>query len=121
MYVRPFPRTEGVARLVSIDGDSGPVWAPNGTTLYYRGASGYIMSVRVTLGDRFTAGRPDALFRFAGIYRMSNTATAYDIHPDGKRFIMVSEPEDAQTSQSPQQVDVVLNWFEELKRVGSRD
>jgi hypothetical protein len=22
--------------------------------------------------------------RFAGVYRMSGTATAYDIHPDGK-------------------------------------
>ena len=30
VYVRPFPRTEGVARLVSIGGGSGPVWAPNG-------------------------------------------------------------------------------------------
>ena len=36
VYVRPFPRTEGVARLVSIGGGSGPVWAPNGSTLYYR-------------------------------------------------------------------------------------
>jgi len=121
VWVRPFPRTEGVARLVSNDGGSGPVWAPNGTALYYRAASGYIMAVPVTLGDSFTAGRPDALFRFAGIYRMSNTATAYDIHPDGKRFIMVSEPEDALPAQSRQQVDVVLNWFEEVRRVGSRD
>ncbi len=26
-------------------------------------------------------------------FRMAGTAAAYDMHPDGKRFIMVSEPE----------------------------
>jgi serine/threonine-protein kinase len=116
VYVRPFPRTEGVARLVSIGGGSGPVWAPNGSTLYYRGADGNMMAVPVTLDPTFASGRPRALFRFAGVYRMSGTATAYDIHPDGQRFIMVSEPEDATTSR-PQQVNIVLNWFEELRRL----
>ncbi len=58
VYVRPFPRTEGVARLVSIGGGSGPVWAPNGSTLYYRGADGDMMAVPVTLEPTFTSGRP---------------------------------------------------------------
>jgi serine/threonine-protein kinase len=116
VYVRPFPRTEGVARLVSIGGGSGPVWAPNGSTLYYRGASGDMMAVPVTLEPTIISGRPRTLFRFAGIYRMSGTATAYDIFPDGKRFIMVSEPEEA-TATRRQQINVVLNWFEELRRL----
>ena len=119
VYVRPFPRTEGVARLVSIGGGSGPVWAPNGSTLYYRGASGDMMSVPVTLTPTFTSGRPQTLFRFTGVYRMSGTATAYDIHPDGKRFIMVSERKDAAATPR-QQVNIVLNWFEELKRLAPR-
>jgi len=68
VYVRPFPRTEGVARLVSIGGGSGPVCAPNGSTLYYRGADGNMMAVPVTLDPTFTSGRPHPLFRFAGVY-----------------------------------------------------
>jgi eukaryotic-like serine/threonine-protein kinase len=116
VYVRPFPRTEGVGRLVSIGGGTGPVWAPDGSTLYYRGAS-EIMAVPTTLSPGFSAGRPRPLFRHVGIFRMSGTATAYDIHPDGNRFIMVSEPDDQGTSQSPQQINIVLNWFEELKRL----
>jgi serine/threonine-protein kinase len=116
VYVRPFPRTEGAARLVSIGGGSGPVWAPNGSTLYYRGASGDMMSVPVTLNPTFTSGRPRTLFRFTGVYRMSGTATAYDIHPDGKRFIMVSEHKGAAATPR-QQVNIVLNWFEELRRL----
>ena len=116
VYVRPFPRTEGVARLVSIGGGSGPVWAPDASTLYYRGADGNMMAVPVTLEPTFTSGRPRTLFRFGGVYRMSGTATAYDIHPDGKRFIMVSEHKDASATPR-QQVNIVLNWFEELRRL----
>jgi eukaryotic-like serine/threonine-protein kinase len=116
VYVRPFPRTQSVARLVSIDGGSGPVWAPNASTLYYRGADGNMIAVPVTLEPTFTSSRPRTLFRFAGVYRMSGTATAYDIHPDGKRFIMVSERKDADATPR-QQVNIVLNWFEELRRL----
>jgi hypothetical protein len=49
------------------------------------------------------------------IHRMSGTATAYDIHPDGKRFIMISEPNERDSASSPQQLQVVLDWFEALR------
>ena len=48
-------------------------------------------------------------------FRMAGTAAAYDMHPDGKRFIMVSEPERSETPVA--QINVVVNWFEQLKRV----
>jgi hypothetical protein len=41
----------------------------------------------------------------------------WDISPDG-RFMMVKEVrpnEKACTSEAPQKINVVLNWFEELK------
>jgi eukaryotic-like serine/threonine-protein kinase len=68
VYVRPFPRTDGVERLVSIGGGSGPVWAPDGSALYYRGASGDIMAVPTTLDPTFTAGRPQPLWRFHAVF-----------------------------------------------------
>ena len=34
--------------------------------------------------------------------------------PDGQRFLMVKAPEQAQTALT--QINVVLNWFEELKQ-----
>jgi serine/threonine-protein kinase len=114
VYVRPFPRTEGAPRLVSVNGGSGPVWAPDGLTLYYRGASGELMAASTTLTPGFTAARPRALFRFAGLIRMSGTAAAYDIHPDGQRF-MVTEGK-SRFNERPQ-INVVLNWFDELRRV----
>ena len=57
-----------------------------------------------------------ALFRYAGVYRMSGTAIAYDVHPDGKRFIMVSEADGSGDAGMRQQVNAILNWLDELKQ-----
>ncbi len=38
----------------------------------------------------------------------------YDISPDGKRFLMIKASEQEVTVT---QINVVLNWFEELKRL----
>jgi hypothetical protein len=38
----------------------------------------------------------------------------YDVSPDGQRFLML-KPAETQTSALTQ-INVVLNWFEELKR-----
>jgi hypothetical protein len=35
------------------------------------------------------------------------------VSPDGQRFLMLK---DVGQEQSPAQINVVLNWFEELKR-----
>ncbi len=37
----------------------------------------------------------------------------YDVSPDGERFLMIRQVEDASTTP---QIIVVQNWFEELRR-----
>jgi hypothetical protein len=37
------------------------------------------------------------------------------VSPDGQRFLMV-KPSKASEAAAPTQINVVLNWFEELKR-----
>jgi len=37
----------------------------------------------------------------------------YDISPDGQRFLMMKEG----TAKEQSQINVILNWFEELKRL----
>jgi serine/threonine protein kinase/Tol biopolymer transport system component len=115
VYVRPYPRAPGVGRPVSVGGGTGPVWAPTGTTLFYRGAAGDLMAVPTTLTPGFSAGRPRPMFRFDRVFRMSGNAAAYDIHPDGTRFIMVTELENPTLPR--RQINVVENWFEELRRL----
>jgi len=44
----------------------------------------------------------------------------WDIHPDGKRFLMIKPPTSASTAPpaaGPRpKINIVLNWFEELKQ-----
>jgi len=39
----------------------------------------------------------------------------YDISPDGQRFLMIKR------EQAPAQINIILNWFEELKRLVPTD
>ena len=43
-------------------------------------------------------------------------ARAYDVSPDGERFLMVKEVAVEETSTAPHFI-LVLNWFEELRRL----
>jgi hypothetical protein len=45
-------------------------------------------------------------------FRFSGNSPAFDIHPDGKRFVMVTQGD--VPPPEPAQINVVLDWFEEL-------
>ena len=50
----------------------------------------------------------------SGLYLPSpNGFHFYDVSPDGQRFLMIKQSEEA---AAPTQINVVLNWFEELKQ-----
>ena len=49
---------------------------------------------------------------FAGSFQGRGPAWTYDVTPDGDRFLMMKVP----AGSEPRQVEVVLNWFEELKK-----
>jgi hypothetical protein len=61
----------------------------------------------------FAAGKPKVLFE--GRYSPApGTGNNYDVSPDGQRFLMLKPSE--QDQAAPTQINVVLNWFEELKQ-----
>ena len=73
-----------------------------------------MMAVDITTEPSFSAGTPKMLFEgdfeeYGGVGRAE-----YDITPNGQRFLMIRQIE--QDSAEPQQINVVLNWFEELKQ-----
>jgi hypothetical protein len=52
---------------------------------------------------------------FEGPYLLTPlTYPQYDVSADGQRFLMLNPVEQAQAA--PIQINVVLNWFEELKQ-----
>ena len=110
VYVRPLSGS-GLWR-VSNEGGEEPVWSRDERELFYRDGE-HLVVVRVATGGVFEAGPPQSLFEDS--YFRSNVDTAaYDVSPDGARFLMVKPMEE--TLGSPQ-LDVVLNWFEELKEL----
>jgi Tol biopolymer transport system component len=111
IYVQPYPGPGGKWQI-STEGGMDPVWNPNGRELFYRSGD-KMMAVDITTQPGFAAGKPRLLFE--GRYEPAPVPIAnYDVSPDGQRFLMVKPTEQEQAA--PTQINVVLNWFEELKR-----
>jgi serine/threonine-protein kinase len=113
VYVRHFPNVDGGKWTISTGGGRQPQWAPNGRELYYAlGSAIYAVSVD-TKGNSFVAGAPDMLF--SGAFDL--LTTDYTLTADGTRFIMIESDPNAR----PTQLQVVLNWAEEVKRATTRE
>ena len=113
IYVQPYPGPGGKWQI-STEGGSEPAWNRNGRELFFRSGS-KMMAVEVTTQPTFSAGKPKVLFegQYWGV-QAGQMGTAYDVSPDGQRFLMIKPVE--QTGAAPTQINVVLNWFEELKQ-----
>jgi Tol biopolymer transport system component len=110
VYVRAFPGSEGKWQI-SADGGREPVWAHSGREVFYRNGE-KMMVAEVATQPTFQAATSRLLFQ--GSYERTTTISPdYDVTADNQRFVMVQPVE----QQSPTtDFNVVLNWFEELKR-----
>jgi serine/threonine-protein kinase len=120
VYVRPFPEVEGGRWQVSTSGGDSPLWSPDGRELFFRNGDA-VMAVSSKTDPTFSVETPKMLFR--GTYVGAVLAyddwdfATWDISPDGKRFLMMKETGAAATGGGrSRKINVVLNWFEELKR-----
>jgi len=111
IYVQPYPGPGGKWQISTESGRE-PVWNRNGREVFYRSGD-KMMAVEITTQPSFIMGKPRMLFE--GRYRPTPaTSPNYDVSPDGQRFLMLKPVEQEQAA--PTQINVVLNWFEELKR-----
>jgi hypothetical protein len=118
IYVRPFPDVNKDRFQVSTGGGDNPLWSlPDGKELFYLDGDA-VMAVSVQSGPTFNAGKPKILFRrtHTNIRWPSIEFRIWDISPDGKRFLMMEELENDSAEAGHQKINVVLNWFEELKQ-----
>jgi serine/threonine-protein kinase len=109
IYVQPFlgPRRKW---QISTDGGSAPRWSRSGRELFYR-IGDKMMAVDITSGPGFVAGSPRLLFEVP-LVSYGDSFISYDVAPDG-RFLGIR---DVNPDPPTNQINVVLNWFEELKR-----
>ena len=114
VYVQPFPGP-GEKQTVSTSGGVEPVWARDGSEIFYRNDQ-QMFAVDVTTEPTLKLGQPEPLFEAR--FRLDNNGNPlYDVSLDGQRFIMLRLDEAAGAVQ----LRVILNWFEELKeRVPTR-
>jgi Tol biopolymer transport system component len=108
VYVTSYPAVGG-RRLISIDGGEEPVWSRDGKELFYRNGQRWMVVTTVTQ-PTFDASRPRLLFE--GNY-LNVTGLSYDVTADGRRLVLIRGLDVSPTRE----IHVVLNWFEELKRL----
>jgi serine/threonine-protein kinase len=108
IYVQEYPGP-GAKQQVSIEGGAEPVWARSGRELFYRDDN-KMMAVEIRTSPAFQAAKPRQLFE--GEYEHFKNYLGFDVTPDGQRFLMVKTPPES----APRQINVVLNWADELRR-----
>jgi eukaryotic-like serine/threonine-protein kinase len=99
---------QGERVAVSINGGSGPVWSRDGRELFYR-AGDDLISVRVETKGALVLGERKTLLDLSPYD--SGYLHEFDVSADGERFLLIrTEPE-----SRPTRLDVILNWFDELR------
>ena len=117
VFVCPFPDIDKGRWQVSMSDGHSPLWSPDGKELFYRNDE-EVIAVPVETEPTFKRGKPEILFRNNYISLLTTDRHTWDIHPDGKRFLMMKLAEsssDVPAPPTPRKINIVLNWFEELK------
>ena len=110
LYVQPFPPT-GTRYQIGRGGR--PAWSRDSKELFFVPAPAQFSAVRVRTEPTFAVSSPEAVPRRFGIADPANPRP-YDTMLGG-RIIGVAVPGLSQTGSGPAQIQVILNWFEELK------
>ncbi len=116
IYVQPFPATGAKYQLVAKQPGSphGAIWSPDGKELFYNPRAGGFEAVSVTTAPTFAFGNAVALPR---PFQLSppDSRRPYDITPGGKFVGLIPVGQTGSGTLDAPQIQVVLNWFEELK------
>ena len=112
MFVQPFPGT-GEKHQIAVGGL--PFWSRDGKQLFFgQSTSGTELSVvSITTRPNLAFGNPTRVPRIGSMATRggTNSPRNWDIAADDNRQIGVVDPEETQP-----QIQVVLNWLEELKQ-----
>jgi eukaryotic-like serine/threonine-protein kinase len=117
IYVRPFPEVDKGRWQISTSGGGGPLWSPDGRELFYLNGDA-VMSVSIKTELSFDiVGTPQVLFRGTFVGPDLGEGTPWALSPDGKRFLMIKPPAITPSAEEGlRKINIVLNWFEELKQ-----
>ena len=113
IYVRPFPGPGG-KQQISTGGGLLPTWSSNGKELFYFSDSKIMVATYEVEGKTF---RVDKLRLWSeGQFTDTGANRNFDLHPDGKRFVVLKPPE-SRTDTKFDKVTFIFNFFDELRRL----
>jgi hypothetical protein len=122
VFVEPFPATSARYQAPKMNRDFQPLWSRDGTELFYVATTlSGLTAVPVKTTSGVTFGSPQNFPFTVNAGRLSGATRAFDALPDG-RFIglVVGSGDDQAGAATSPEIRVVLNWFDELKRVAPR-
>jgi Tol biopolymer transport system component len=103
----------GARFQISPAGGHAPLWSPDGRKLFYvSGPTNSLMAVDVQTTPTVAFGEAAVLVPEIA-HGLALSERWYDITPDGRQ-LLIQVPD--QTNPQSREVNVVLHWFEELKR-----
>ncbi len=115
IYVERYPGLGG-RQPISTNGGRLPLWSRDGREIFFSSLdTRQMMAVPVQFGTALAAGHPKVLFDFAMLPILGGSRP-YDIAPDG-RFLIIPSGQADVTDGTAQEIVVVQNWTEELKRL----
>jgi serine/threonine-protein kinase len=116
VYVQAFPEPHGYLP-VSNEGGAEIFWAKNGELFYRTGVNQEkMMVVNIQTQPTLNIGKPHMLFEkpYASNAAAASLSPNYAVTADGQHLLMLKASEQAQAAS--EQVTIVLNWIEELKK-----
>ncbi len=120
VFIQPFPATGSTYPVPKARIDFHPVWSPDGSQIFYVSAAAEpFVAVSVQTQGGVTFGAPTEVPPAVPRPRLTlNDVRGYDLLPDGKFLGLVPVGDQDIAGLLPrQEIGVVLNWFEELKRL----
>lgn len=115
IFVQPYPPTGAKRQLPHTVDNHHPVWSQDGSEIFYFPGPGRFESVRVTTQPVFSFGPAEALPDLP-MNVGPTSRRGYDVMPDGSGFLGFVPAAD-NGAASPNDIYIVYNWFDELKRL----
>jgi roadblock/LC7 domain-containing protein len=115
IFVQPFPSTGALYQAAL---GRHPRWSPDGTELFFT-QQNRVLTVAVTTQPTIRFGNPAPVLPLGAGGATVTMQTNYDLTRDGGRFIapVTAGGFEPVTTISIRRIEIVLNWFQELKQL----
>ena len=118
LFALPYPVGSAARRTITTEGGEAPIWPRRGNQLFFRiGASTLIQAIPIQTDPTLGRDNPVEGFVVDPSSLSNNGIPRYDVTPDGAHLLasVRAGRVTATGDDDYRRVNVILNWFEELK------